>query len=668
MKFLNDLRIPTKTFGGFGLVLLLLLMIGAGAVVTLSGAADTFQRYRELARQSNAMGSVAEGMMQTRIGVKDFLIRNDEESISRVRAAQHEVVEIAEAARDLIHIPERLEILSEIATGVADYGTAFDEVVALQARRNELVNGRLNVLGPEMRKKITEVMDSAFRDGDAEAAYYGGSAQEHLMLARFYVQKYLVDNRETDYQRTLAEFVAMDEALGKLLDELQNPARRRLVSQAIEEVESYRQAYAQVHDLIIERNRVITDRLDVIGPQVMGAAAELTDLARTEQDEVGPQATRTMQRAEVTVVLAALVALLIGAAAAWLIGTGISRPIAAITMAMQRLSKGEKTVEIPAIGQKDEVGQMADALQFFRDSMSEAERQAAEQEEKAEIARKQLLEELASNFDTTVAHVLQGVAGAAEEMNATAQSMSSIAEQTRVQATSASSASTEASTNVQTVAAASEELSSSIREIAHQVEQSAASSREAVQQASDTQNTVRQLAVSAEKIGEVVSLISDIAEQTNLLALNATIEAARAGEAGKGFAVVASEVKSLATQTAKATDEIGQQIAEIQDATGGAVQAIEVITKTVESLSSIAGSISAAVEEQTSATGEIARNVQEAASGTSEVTQTLGSVNEGADETSQAAGQVLSAVKELTGQTENLRTEVDSFLQRVRAA
>ncbi|MDJ0683550.1 MAG: methyl-accepting chemotaxis protein [Alphaproteobacteria bacterium] len=363
------------------------------------------------------------------------------------------------------------------------------------------------------------------------------------------------------------------------------------------------------------------------------------------------------------------IALLSGFGVAWWCIRSVA-PLRRLTATTLELAKGDLTIEVPPRKSGDEVGELTGALQIFKDSMVEAENQRAEQAKAQElqIARAKRLDALAQKFDDAVSRVLQSVSGAAEKMHNTAESMSSIADNTKSQAESASSVSTNASSNVQTAASAAEQLSASIREIAHQVALSSDVSKNAVNQAGTTQSTVRQLAVSAERIGEVVTLIQGIAEQTNLLALNATIEAARAGEAGKGFAVVAGEVKSLASQTGKATEEIGQQISEIQAATGGAVEAIEQIAKTVDELSGIANSISAAVEEQTAATGEIARSVQEAAGGSGHVAQALTNVNSGAEETSEAANEVLQAVSELSRQTDGLRREVDDFLTGVKAA
>ncbi len=263
---------------------------------------------------------------------------------------------------------------------------------------------------------------------------------------------------------------------------------------------------------------------------------------------------------------------------------------------------------------------------------------------------------------------LGAVAGAANQVQSTANTLSGNAQQTSAQSTAVAAASEQASANVQTVASATEELSSSVMEIGRQVAESAKIAGQAVDQANQTNTTVQSLAAAAEKIGTVVKLIQDIASQTNLLALNATIEAARAGDAGKGFAVVAAEVKNLANQTAKATEEIGQQIAEIQGATKELVGAIQEIATTITSINQIATMIAAAVEQQGAATKEIARNVQEAAKGTQEVSSNISGVNKAANETGEMASGLLSAAGELTRQSEGLRSEVEGFFATIRAA
>jgi hypothetical protein len=286
--------------------------------------------------------------------------------------------------------------------------------------------------------------------------------------------------------------------------------------------------------------------------------------------------------------------------------------------------------------------------------------------EKQQRSRK--LDILLRDFEGKTAGLVGIVASAASELEATARAMAATTGETTAQAASVTAAVEAASVNVQTVASAAEELSASIGEIARQVAQSSEIADRAVQDAQRTDSIVKTLADGAQKIGDVVDLISTIAAQTNLLALNATIEAARAGDAGKGFAVVASEVKSLANQTAKATEDISQQIAQIQLATKEAVSAIEAISQTIGEVSHIATSIAAAVEEQGAATQEIARNVHEAAAGTQQVSLNIAGVNRGANETGDAATQVLSAAGELSKRSEQLSTDVRHFMSEVKAA
>ncbi len=370
----------------------------------------------------------------------------------------------------------------------------------------------------------------------------------------------------------------------------------------------------------------------------------------------------------------AIVAALAAIALTGIIGFAIvrdtTRSIFGMTRALSSLAHGDTTIEVPGVDRHDEIGQMAAAVKVFKDSMLESSRLAAAQaaEQERQIERGKAMEAAVTQFDKVITEIVGSVSSAATELQATAQSLSATAEETSRQSNVVAAAAEEMTQNVQTVASATEELSTSIREIGNQVTESNRIVGNAVNQADDTNGKVRTLAEAAQKIGTVVTLINEIAGQTNLLALNATIEAARAGEAGKGFAVVASEVKSLASQTAKATEEIAGQVQAIQQASETSAHAIADIAQTINRVNEISTAIASAVEEQGAATQEIARNVQEASAGTAEVSSNITGVTTASQNTSAGSTQVLSAASELAKNGARLRQEVESFLQSVRAA
>jgi methyl-accepting chemotaxis protein len=398
---------------------------------------------------------------------------------------------------------------------------------------------------------------------------------------------------------------------------------------------------------------------------------QLVDGVRKETDTATAQAREEISLATM-VMLALGVATLVGSVLfVWLyVGRSILRRIRALQSSMKILSSGDLDSQIYRSGQTDEIAEMSESLHVFRESMIAARAMSADQDKeratKAERASR--METRIAEFEATVRSALDALAGAAGSMQSTAQGMSASADQSSALVSAVASAAEETSVNVQTVSAGTEELSSSIAEIGRQVVTSAEIARKAVDEAGATDATMQGLADNAARISVVVDLIQTIASQTNLLALNATIEAARAGEAGRGFAVVASEVKNLASQTAKATDEIRQQIGNMQSVTNTAVTAIRNISSTISEINDVTTAIAAAVEEQGAATREIARNIQHAAGGTSEVSSNIAGVSSASNEAGTAAADVLSASDALRREADVLRAEIDAFLSNIRAA
>jgi methyl-accepting chemotaxis protein len=490
-----------------------------------------------------------------------------------------------------------------------------------------------------------------------------GFSDEMLKLSRSQENR----DRITKLKSLAADYAKASQQLGAIRGELigieaKRPAGGELPTDAT----------ARMAKLNEDGTRIAREVSLPMATELESLANQIVEYAKHRVEEEIAVAAQEMSSAERTaLVIGVAVALLLIATCVFSVFT-IARPMRALSMSMQELANGNFGVVLPGLGRKDEIGDVAQAVENFKVKAEEKAREEAEakvkQDQAAAQRRKADMIKLADSFEGAIGEIIETVSSASTELEASARTLTRTAERAQEVTTAVAAASEEASTNVQSVASATEEMASSVNEISRQVQESARMANEAVDQARNTNERVGELSKAAARIGDVVELINTIAGQTNLLALNATIEAARAGEAGRGFAVVASEVKALAEQTAKATGEIGQQITGIQAATQESVGAIREISGTIERLSEISSTIAAAVEEQGAATQEISRNVQQAAHGTHQVSSNITDVQRGAGETGSASSQVLSAAQSLSRDSNRLKFDVGEFLDTVRAA
>ena len=408
--------------------------------------------------------------------------------------------------------------------------------------------------------------------------------------------------------------------------------------------------------------------VDLIGDRLNRNIGSIVEAIQINLDHSSYEADKSLTMASYVTSIGFVVAVFVSGVCLFFLGRSIILPINKMTAAMSQLASGDKEIEIPATERKDEVGGMAKAVLVFKDSMIRAENLAIETEKNTAASRDraQKRKELIRIFDQNIVSVVDQVQKSLESMENVSTEIEASTKHILQRAQSVTDNSAEAASNIREVASLADELTSSISEISAQVNNSSKVSREGVEKSNSTQQSVENLSVAADKIGEAAGLISNIAEQTNLLALNATIEAARAGEAGKGFAVVASEVKNLATQTALATDEIQRYIDDIQSATEDTVLRISDISRSVAEVNQINISIASAVEEQTTATGNMAKNIEGSSQAVLQVDNFITALKEDVEQSCESANNVSCGTDGIANQFHTLNSNIEGFLSDVR--
>jgi methyl-accepting chemotaxis protein len=652
-------------------VMLISEKIGSSSVSDSSRAAI---EQRTLSQIATDIKASARGMMS---GLRDLRLAQtpaDLQSASTdLQARSESGMKFAGEALKLIHLPENRERIEKIKSLTAGYvgvgkdiGAAKAEIFTATVKRQE--NGDAWRKAYDAASKAGEISKSA-KAGENERALREVAAL--FDNARTAGWRYAATGEAAQVARMTEatdKAFAQVKSLGGGVDDKAFAAAVDGIAPVVAEFKSIMNHYVQVNRQV---DTLVRDKAQSIGAEMGELTDKIAAAAIHQAEEAGVHAASTAATVErLSIGIGAFVVIvLIGSAVFGALS--IAKPIRKIAEVLLELGGGNKQVEVPYVGRGDEVGDAANAANIFKENLIRIEKMEAEQKEaevRAAAQRKADMHRLADSFQAAVGEIVETVSSASTELEAAAGTLTKTAEQTQQLSGAVAAASEEASANVQSVASATEEMTSSVNEISRQVQESSRIAGDAVKQARETDARINELSQAAGRIGDVVKLITAIAEQTNLLALNATIEAARAGEAGRGFAVVASEVKQLASQTAKATEEISAQIAGMQTATQDSVAAIKTIGGTIGRISEIASTIAAAVEEQGAATQEIARNVGEAAKGTAMVASNITDVNRGAGETGSASSQVLSSAQSLSSESNHLKLEVDKFLSTVRAA
>lgn len=656
LKLRLHFRIATKVLA-FGLFSLLGLGAVGGLYMLQDIQSTAFRQTAANARMSADLAGILQtGALQLRRSEVEFLFTNNELHAARhgdqMRSVQSTIEQLT--SRISGSDPAKADTVDKIRAGMEAYDTAFAAILDIKKK-----------LGLNPRSGISGDLAKATDDVTALlAANPDPTVGQLFATLRVHEKTFMVSNDPAAF--TAFGKASMDLTRGMARSQLPADVKASL-GKALDAYTAAVNAWVGLQQKFLSSYQQLANGYDELEPQLNRLVTAIrADDTRATTSELLARAT-ARQRLMIAFAVIVALTLVFGV----LLARGITRPIGRITLAMKAIANGERDVAIPYAGERNEVGDMARALDVFALGLAETERLRAEQGEADRLAAERQLEErrrLADAFQSTMGTLADRFARSSAEVADAARELSETADATSSKAQSVTGAAETAASNVQTVAASAEELTASIREINGQVAKSAGIAGDAADEAARTETKVRALTEAAVRIGDVVNLIRAIAEQTNLLALNATIEAARAGDAGKGFAVVASEVKQLASQTAKATDEIGSKIGEIQEATNETVTAIGRITSTISMIREVTASIAGAVEQQGAATGEIAQNTQRAAEGTQVVTGSIAGVGEAADHTGRASGHLMELSADLERQSSDLQDEVSKFVADLRAA
>ncbi len=657
----DNLKIGKKMLLLSGTILVLLLVVSFFCYQGLNQASHGFTQYRGIARDTNLTGLLQANMLMVRMNVKDFLITNSKKDLQQYQEYLASMNEKLSEAKKEIQNPERAEKVAFIDKSLNEYEKGFDGVVETINKRNSLISNELDPNGLAMRTALTEIMKSAYQGNDPDAAYYAGRIQEHVLLARLYALKYLSTHAKEASERFDKEIGVEVGQLATTLDErLQNPQRRELFKSFMQARENYTETFHNLVTLVRERDEIVTNTLDRIGPEVAAAVNDVKLSIKGEQDALGPMLQAQNKSTLWTIAVVSIISLLVGTIIAIFVTRSLTGPMRKTVVMLEELEKGHLDNRLH-LNRKDEIGQMANSMDQFSDSL-----------QNEIVSSMQKLANGDLTFDITPRDERDELRGAIKKLGT---DLNDIMGQIQIAGNEISSASGQIADSSQALSQGATESAASLEEVAASLNQTSSQTTLNAQSAAQANSLSTETKLAAEKgsaqmqemvaamagineegqkISNIIKTIDEIAFQTNLLALNAAVEAARAGQHGKGFAVVAEEVRNLAARSAKAAAETSELIKDSVEKTANG--------------SAIANQTAAALDEIVSGVGKVTDLVAEIAAASKQQAQGIAEINVGVtqidtvtQQNTASAEESAAAAEELSAQAAQLRDMLQRF-------
>ncbi|MEM8836914.1 MAG: methyl-accepting chemotaxis protein [Pseudomonadota bacterium] len=667
MALFSNLTVRTRIGGGFAMVAAVAAGLAIFAYLTLSTLVTKIEGADDMSGDALLASELNADMGYLLLNANRYVRTRADGDLAAMRDFVMQMKTGLAIAQDEIRKPERVSFLDDINREFTAFETGLERIIVLYAERDDLVQNRIDSIGTEARKGLTFINESATRDGDFKAANFTAQIQQDFLLSRVYLRKFLGTNDAADVERALNELGKVASELDELDQSLVSTELKERLKETRALVEDYAGVTERIRDLIAERNTIRTETLERAGRDISTWAAAIKESAIRDQQAISTAAIMAAGNSKQLATIVSAIAFVVSVALGLLISASITRPISRLVADAEALAAGDTDAEFRDAARKDEIGTVAKSIAGFRDNVIERVRleDSAAKELDRERHRQASLQTMVDEFRTIMTAEVSAVSEQMTSMRESASSVTSVAADAAEMAEVAKKGAGNTSTSVSSVAAATEEMTITIREISRQTETVNETVNVTANAADQTNEQVRSLSETAGQIGSVIGLIRDIAEQTNLLALNATIEAARAGDAGRGFAVVASEVKQLAEQTAKATDEIANNISGIQASVGTAADSIGHITGQVSDIRTSIETVSASVQEQQSSTQEISDSIQVASSGADDAIKNVGKLNEAISRTADEATIVARTVESVLEANERMTEQVEVFLKMI---